>query len=341
MKLFLLLLIFFQFSYFQNNNEIKTFYNILEDQKSLYKLLNNTKKFKQFFNLNSSEKDDENEYLEEEDLEKSYDTIIDDYTQRNINNNEIHLLDITNFTKYNQNLKFFILLKFVGINPSKKIFFLIKVIYKDYNETSNNGKQEKEVNCDFFELNNSDFTSKYNCSFKLNGEVEFIESYYNFSFDGIKYELLNENENRQESCDFHKKYENKIFYNENNHFYIKGKLKDLEKNDYKLNFKMKQKYNNENFETNVECYFIEYKENDDYILRCNSEKNLKRKINDGNNININEIKKDKDKTHGFTKIKIVIISFTFVALFIFLLIFAIMLRRQITEVIISVKVQIQ
>ena len=104
---------------------------------------------------------------------------------------------------------------------------------------------------------------------------------------------------------------------------------------------MKQEYNNENFETNVECYFIEYKENDDYILKCNSEKNLKRKINDDNNVDVNEIIKDKDKAHILTKIKIIIITFTFVVLFIFLLIFAIMLRRQINEVKISVKVQIQ
>ncbi len=345
MEIILLLFIIFILSNCQNNNKEKSFNDLFENQKKIYKLTNDIKRFKEYFNM--SERNNDNKNFEDKkdlcNIERAYDKIINNFPKEKKNNNEVHLLEINNFSQKNQTLlTFHIILKFIWMKPAKNISFSTKIIYKNYNNSSNNKKENIKSICDFLEFNYLDSTAKYNCTLKTNGIVEFISSYNDFFFDGIKYELESEKEIEPEFCDSQKIFERmNIHFEDNNYFFIKGKLKDLDDNENKLKFEMKQKFNNENFETNIECYFQDYIGNDDYILQCYTEKNFIRNIYEEVYKNKNIQREENEKSNGLTKKGLVIISFAFSVLLIFLLIFAIMLRRQKTEIIISIKVKME
>lgn len=361
MKLFFLLI--FLMSYIlsnnQNINEIKSFNDLFKNQRKIYKLINDIKKIKKFFNLNDTSFNDKknmdfSKYPEESfqsKKKKQKTELKESDNSTKYNDTEIHLLEFGNFYQKRLNLiTFFLLMEFVRTIPSQKIFLSLKIKYKNKNETDLPNQEDQKIKafCEIFEIDNSHSTVKYNCSSETKGEIEYISSYDDFWLDGIKYEMEESNLNlapkdKFEACNNNENEEKNIYEN-NDIFYIRGKFEDFNENI--LAFKVDKKNNDETNEISVKCKVISSNEND-YQLKCISEKKLIRDMNHGEEIikkEINEnIKTNKfnKNFNGISRPAVVIISFAFVVLFIFLLIFAIMLRRQTTEVVISIKLSME
>ena len=138
---------------------------------------------------------------------------------------------------------------------------------------------------------------------------------------------------------------NKIY--NNNYFYIKGSLSDLIED--KINFTL---YDNSErgFTTNVMCSFLNKNEND-YKLKCQSEKNFKRqtfKVSDIVNeilkkINLNEqtnINKNEKYSKGLPRHVLIIIIIIFSILITIIIISLIILRKQTIDLKITIRVSL-
>ena len=372
--LFSILCIYFIYANIQNLNNMKSFDDLFANEKKIKNLLNAVQRFKKFFNIeetNANEDDIENPKESKhsknlDDIKEQLESnLIDDFNIPEITCEsqdskftfqnslyKINLININSFSQINPNLlTFIIIFKYNDIKPSNKISFTIKLFFK---KKKDNKQQNSTVIC---ESNTSDYTKniiKYNCNTQTNSEVEFISLNNNFLFDGKKYDLKDiyvSPEYNHSLINIHKQiteynYNHNEIYN-NNYFYIEGSLSDLIED--KINFTLYDD-SETGFNTNIMCSFLNKNEND-YKLKCQSEKNFKRqtfKVSDIVNeilkkINLKEeanINKNEKYSKGLSKNVFIIIIIIFSILITIIIISLIILRKQTIDLKITIKVSL-
>ena len=358
----------------QNLNNMKSFDDLFTNEKKIKNLLNAVQRFKKFFNIeeknvNEDEIDNSKESKHSSNSDEIKDQLeldlIDDFNKPEITCEsqdskftfqnslyKINLININSFSQTNPNLlTFIVIFKFNDIKPSNKISFTIKLFFK---KKKDNKQQNSTVICESISSYYNKNIIKYNCKAQTKSEVEFISLNNNFLFDGKKYDLKDiyvNTEYNHSLINIHKQIteynfnHNKIY--NNNYFYIKGSLSDLIED--KINFTL---YDNSErgFTTNVMCSFLNKNEND-YKLKCQSEKNFKRqtfKVSDIVNeilkkINLNEqtnINKNEKYNKGLPRHVLIIIIIIFSILITIIIISLIILRKQTIDLKITIRVSL-
>ena len=372
--LFSILCIYSIYANIQNLNNMKSFDDLFTNEKKIKNLLNAVQRFKKFFNIeeknvNEDEIDNSKESKHSSNSDEIKDQLeldlIDDFNKPEITCEsqdskftfqnslyKINLININSFSQTNPNLlTFIVIFKFNDIKPSNKISFTIKLFFK---KKKDNKQQNSTVICESISSYYNKNIIKYNCKAQTKSEVEFISLNNNFLFDGKKYDLKDiyvNTEYNHSLINIHKQIteynfnHNKIY--NNNYFYIKGSLSDLIED--KINFTL---YDNSErgFTTNVMCSFLNKNEND-YKLKCQSEKNFKRqtfKVSDIVNeilkkINLNEqtnINKNEKYNKGLPRHVLIIIIIIFSILITIIIIFLIILRKQTIDLKITIRVSL-
>ena len=370
--LFSILCIYSIYANIQNLNNMKSFDDLFTNEKKIKNLLNAVQRFKKFFNIekknvNEDEIDNSKESKHSSNSDEIKDQLeldlIDDFNKPEITCEsqdskftfqnslyKINLININSFSQTNPNLlTFIVIFKFNDIKPSNKISFTIKLFFK---KKKDNKQQNSTVICESISSYYNKNIIKYNCKAQTKSEVEFISLNNNFLFDGKKYDLKDiyvNTEYNHSLINIHKQIteynfnHNKIY--NNNYFYIKGSLSDLIED--KINFTL---YDNSErgFTTNVMCSFLNKNEND-YKLKCQSEKNFKRqtfKVSDIVNeilkkINLNEqtnINKNEKYNKGLPRHVLIIIIIIFSILITIIIISLIILRKQTIDLKITIRV---
>ena len=353
---------------------MKSFDDLFTNEKKIKNLLNAVQRFKKFFNIeeknvNEDEIDNSKESKHSSNSDEIKDQLeldlIDDFNKPEITCEsqdskftfqnslyKINLININSFSQTNPNLlTFIVIFKFNDIKPSNKISFTIKLFFK---KKKDNKQQNSTVICESISSYYNKNIIKYNCKAQTKSEVEFISLNNNFLFDGKKYDLKDiyvNTEYNHSLINIHKQIteynfnHNKIY--NNNYFYIKGSLSDLIED--KINFTL---YDNSErgFTTNVMCSFLNKNEND-YKLKCQSEKNFKRqtfKVSDIVNeilkkINLNEqtnINKNEKYNKGLPRHVLIIIIIIFSILITIIIISLIILRKQTIDLKITIRVSL-
>lgn len=372
--LFSILCIYSIYANIQNLNNMKSFDDLFTNEKKIKNLLNAVQRFKKFFNIeeknvNEDEIDNSKESKHSSNSDEIKDQLeldlIDDFNKPEITCEsqdskftfqnslyKINLININSFSQTNPNLlTFIVIFKFNDIKPSNKISFTIKLFFK---KKKDNKQQNSTVICESISSYYNKNIIKYNCKAQTKSEVEFISLNNNFLFDGKKYDLKDiyvNTEYNHSLINIHKQIteynfnHNKIY--NNNYFYIKGSLSDLIED--KINFTL---YDNSEsgFTTNVMCSFLNKNEND-YKLKCQSEKNFKRqtfKVSDIVNeilkkINLNEqtnINKNEKYNKGLPRHVLIIIIIIFSILITIIIISLIILRKQTIDLKITIRVSL-
>lgn len=372
--LFSILCIYSIYANIQNLNNMKSFDDLFTNEKKIKNLLNAVQRFKKFFNIeeknvNEDEIDNSKESKHSSNSDEIKDQLeldlIDDFNKPEITCEsqdskftfqnslyKINLININSFSQTNPNLlTFIVIFKFNDIKPSNKISFTIKLFFK---KKKDNKQQNSTVICESISSYYNKNIIKYNCKAQTKSEVEFISLNNNFLFDGKKYDLKDiyvNTEYNHSLINIHKQIteynfnHNKIY--NNNYFYIKGSLSDLI--EEKINFTL---YDNSErgFTTNVMCSFLNKNEND-YKLKCQSEKNFKRqtfKVSDIVNeilkkINLNEqtnINKNEKYNKGLPRHVLIIIIIIFSILITIIIISLIILRKQTIDLKITIRVSL-
>lgn len=372
--LFSILCIYSIYANIQNLNNMKSFDDLFTNEKKIKNLLNAVQRFKKFFNIeeknvNEDEIDNSKESKHSSNSDEIKDQLeldlIDDFNKPEITCEsqdskftfqnslyKINLININSFSQTNPNLlTFIVIFKFNDIKPSNKISFTIKLFFK---KKKDNKHQNSTVICESISSYYNKNIIKYNCKAQTKSEVEFISLNNNFLFDGKKYDLKDiyvNTEYNHSLINIHKQIteynfnHNKIY--NNNYFYIKGSLSDLIED--KINFTL---YDNSErgFTTNVMCSFLNKNEND-YKLKCQSEKNFKRqtfKVSDIVNeilkkINLNEqtnINKNEKYNKGLPRHVLIIIIIIFSILITIIIISLIILRKQTIDLKITIRVSL-
>lgn len=372
--LFSILCIYSIYANIQNLNNMKSFDDLFTNEKKIKNLLNAVQRFKKFFNIeeknvNEDEIDNSKESKHSSNSEEIKDqlelNLIDDFNKPEITCEsqdskftfqnslyKINLININSFSQTNPNLiTFIVIFKFNDIKPSNKISFTIKLFFK---KKKDNKQQNSTVICESISSDYNTNIIKYNCKAQTKSEVEFVSLNNNFLFDGKKYDLKDiyvNPEYNHSLINIHKpiteyNYNHNEIYN-NNYFYIKGSLSDLIED--KINFTL---YDNSEsgFTTNVMCSFLNKNEND-YKLKCQSEKNFKRqtfKVSDIVNeilkkINLNEqtnINKNEKYNKGLPRHVLIIIIIIFSILITIIIISLIILRKQTIDLKITIRVSL-
>lgn len=372
--LFSILCIYSIYANIQNLNNMKSFDDLFTNEKKIKNLLNAVQRFKKFFNIeeknvNEDEIDNSKESKHSSNSDEIKDQLeldlIDDFNKPEITCEsqdskftfqnslyKINLININSFSQTNPNLlTFIVIFKFNDIKPSNKISFTIKLFFK---KKKDNKQQNSTVICESISSYYNKNIIKYNCKAQTKSEVEFISLNNNFLFDGKKYDLKDiyvNTEYNHSLINIHKQIteynfnHNKIY--NNNYFYIKGSLSDLIED--KINFTL---YDNSErgFTTNVMCSFLNKNEND-YKLKCQSEKNFKRqtfKVSDIVNeilkkINLNKqtnINKNEKYNKGLPRHVLIIIIIIFSILITIIIISLIILRKQTIDLKITIRVSL-
>ncbi len=372
--LFSILCIYSIYANIQNLNNMKSFDDLFTNEKKIKNLLNAVQRFKKFFNIeeknvNEDEIDNSKESKHSSNSDEIKDQLeldlIDDFNKPEITCEsqdskftfqnslyKINLININSFSQTNPNLiTFIVIFKFNDIKPSNKISFTIKLFFK---KKKDNKQQNSTVICESISSDYNKNIIKYNCKAQIKSEVEFISLNNNFLFDGKKYDLKDiyvNPEYNHSLINIHKQiteynFNHNEIYN-NNYFYIKGSLSDLIED--KINFTL---YDNSErgFTTNVMCSFLNKNEND-YKLKCQSEKNFKRqtfKVSDIVNeilkkINLNEqtnINKNEKYSKGLPRHVLIIIIIIFSILITIIIISLIILRKQTIDLKITIRVSL-
>lgn len=372
--LFSILCIYSIYANIQNLNNMKSFDDLFTNEKKIKNLLNAVQRFKKFFNIeeknvNEDEIDNSKESKHSSNSDEIKDQLeldlIDDFNKPEITCEsqdskftfqnslyKINLININSFSQTNPNLlTFIVIFKFNDIKPSNKISFTIKLFFK---KKKDNKQQNSTVICESISSDYNKNIIKYNCKAQTKSEVEFISLNNNFLFDGKKYDLKDiyvNPEYNHSLINIHKQiteynFNHNEIYN-NNYFYIKGSLSDLIED--KINFTL---YDNSErgFTTNVMCSFLNKNEND-YKLKCQSEKNFKRqtfKVSDIVNeilkkINLNEqtnINKNEKYNKGLPRHVLIIIIIIFSILITIIIISLIILRKQTIDLKITIRVSL-
>ncbi len=372
--LFSILCIYSIYANIQNLNNMKSFDDLFTNEKKIKNLLNAVQRFKKFFNIeeknvNEDEIDNSKESKHSSNSDEIKDQLeldlIDDFNKPEITCEsqdskftfqnslyKINLININSFSQTNPNLiTFIVIFKFNDIKPSNKISFTIKLFFK---KKKDNKQQNSTVICESISSDYNKNIIKYNCKAQTKSEVEFISLNNNFLFDGKKYDLKDiyiNPEYNHSLINIHKQiteynFNHNEIYN-NNYFYIKGSLSDLIED--KINFTL---YDNSEsgFTTNVMCSFLNKNEND-YKLKCQSEKNFKRqtfKVSDIVNeilkkINLNEqtnINKNEKYSKGLPRHVLIIIIIIFSILITIIIISLIILRKQTIDLKITIRVSL-
>lgn len=372
--LFSILCIYSIYANIQNLNNMKSFDDLFTNEKKIKNLLNAVQRFKNFFNIeeknvNEDEIDNSKESKHSSNSDEIKDQLeldlIDDFNKPEITCEsqdskftfqnslyKINLININSFSQTNPNLlTFIVIFKFNDIKPSNKISFTIKLFFK---KKKDNKQQNSTVICESISSYYNKNIIKYNCKAQTKSEVEFISLNNNFLFDGKKYDLKDiyvNTEYNHSLINIHKpiteyNFNHNEIYN-NNYFYIKGSLSDLIED--KINFTL---YDNSEsgFTTNVMCSFLNKNEND-YKLKCQSEKNFKRqtfKVSDIVNeilkkINLNEqtnINKNEKYSKGLPRHVLIIIIIIFSILITIIIISLIILRKQTIDLKITIRVSL-